>query len=213
MIVHCIGDSHVCLFSGKDSICDDPYLFFKPQRIGAYLAHSLGDMDHGAYTRLISCVHDIPKEDWIMLSYGEIDIRVHVVKESLKQGIPVEKVVENIVKNYSRAIDSILGEGRKVLIWCPPPTCNHYNENAAVSTENPYPHIGTIEQRNLASLHFKECLLDIYAETLPLVDVYDFLLNEDNTSKGDYFMDGVHLSQKAMPFALSKIKKIVNPQD
>jgi thiamine monophosphate synthase len=38
-----------------------------------------------------------------------------------------------------------------------------------------------------------------------IIDLYDKLINDDMTSKGEYFMDGVHLSQKVMPIALEKL--------
>jgi len=206
-MIHCIGDSHVCFFSGQDKICDDPYLNFRPHRIGAYLAYSLGNPEHDAFKKLMSTISGLPKEDYVMLSFGEIDIRVHVVKQAEKQNRTIESVISEIVDSYSIAINCVLNTGRKVIIWCPIPTCNHYDPSADVSAENPFPHIGKIEERNQANLYFLESLKNSVPEEVILLDLYKELINENMTSKGEYFMDGVHLSQKVMPMILEKFRK------
>jgi len=195
------------VFSGKDKICDDPYLNFNPHRIGAYLAYSLGDPNHDAHKKLFAVVNAIPKKDTILLSFGEIDIRVHVVKQSEKQSKSIESVISEIVYSYSIAITCVLNTGRKVIIWCPIPTCNHYDPSADISAENPFPHIGRIEERNQANLYFLESLKKSVPEEIILMDLYKELINEDMTSKGEYFMDEVHLSQKVMPMILEKFRE------
>lgn len=209
MLVHCLGDSHVCFFSGQDKICNDPYLFFRPERLGSYLAYSLGDTSHDAHRRLLSSVSKIQKEDYILFSFGEIDIRVHVVKQSHIQNRPIKDIISDIVDRYCVAIDYIKMEHPNLIIWCPVPTCNHYDESADISAENPYPHIGTPKQRNLANILFKEFLMSRYKGSIPIIDIYDELINEDYSSNGEYFMDGVHLSQAAMGIVLPKINDIV----
>lgn len=207
MLVHCVGDSHVCFFSGKNKICEDSYMVFRPKRVGAHLAYSLGDANHIASRLLFSHVNGIPKEDKLLLSFGEIDIRVHVVRQSVKQNKSIKEIVKNIVVRYCRAIDALIGNSHKIVIWSPVPTCNCSNPKAKVTEKNPYPHIGTTQQRNEANLYFSEFLRKRYGESVPVLDLYKEIIRQDLTTRNEYFMDSIHLSQKAMPLILKKFKR------
>lgn len=206
--VHVIGDSHVSLFVGKELIssglpCTEDCLPpFRTYRIGSHLAYSLGDPGHNAVKRMLEIICDIPKTDAIMLCFGEVDCRVHLVKQSEKQGRPIEDLAREVADRYANFAESVMRDGRQVFVYAPPPTCNYHNPKADVTAENPYPHIGTTQERNRATLAMTERLKERFPRGVVL-DIFWKLVNEDMTSKGEYFMDGVHLSQKAMPIVMA----------
>jgi len=213
-MIHCIGDSHVCVFSGKDKICDDRYLNFQPHRIGPFLAYNLGNPNHSVYMRLFNELRVLDrKNDFVLLSFGEVDIRVHVIAQAKKQGKEIKEIVKEIVENYVSAIDKVSSLGFKTIVYCPPATCNHYNPEAKVSSENYYPHLGKVEERNKATLYFKDFIKNTLDPSILVVDLCDELIKEDLTTRGEYFMDGIHLSQKSMPIILKKFERLGVPYE
>jgi hypothetical protein len=95
-----------------------------------------------------------------------------------------------------------------VFIYAPPPTCNHHDPEATVTKDNEYPHIGTTQERNRATLAMTQRLKEHFPRGVVL-DVFWKLVNSDMTSKGEYFMDGVHLSQKAMPIIHEEFDRVM----
>jgi len=212
--VHCIGDSHVSVFVGKDIISsglpcpEDCHPPFRTYRIGPYLAYSLGHPGHIAITLIRDVLGRVPVSDPIMLSFGEIDCRVHIVMQSKIQGKSIEELSREVADRYAGLVNKLISEGRQVFLYAPPPTCNHFNPEAAVSKENEYPHIGTTQERNRATYALTQRLKEHFPFGI-VVDVFSRLVNENMTSKGEYFMDGIHLSQKALPIILEEFDRVM----
>lgn len=213
-MIHCIGDSHVSVFSGLDKLSDgwpypeDSLPFFRTYRTGAYLAYSIGDTNHVGYTTLKLILSSIPKTETILLSYGEVDCRVHIVKQSEDQGRSIKQVAEEVVTRYSKTITLIRNDYEKVIVYTPVASSSCYNPNAAVSTENAYPHIGRPEQRNLATQVFSTTLKETFKDSDVIVlSIFDRIVDKNLLPVSSYFRDGVHLSQKAMPFILEALNK------
>jgi lysophospholipase L1-like esterase len=72
-----------------------------------------------------------------------------------------------------------------------------------------FPTVGTYNERIHATRLFNEYLKDLSEKNnILMVSIFDELLNKNNLPEEEYFMDGTHLSQKAMPLALKKIQMI-----
>jgi len=210
---HCIGDSHVSVFTGKDIVSSghpcpqDSLPPFRTYRIGGYLAYSFGNPAHEVVSKVMSIVQGLPKEDRIMLSFGEIDCRVHLVKQAKAQGRIIGDVAGEAADRYAGFAGNLMDSGRDVMLFAPPPTCNHDDPEARVSEENPYPHLGTTRERNEATEAFTARLRHHFPKGVVL-SVFRELVNLDMTSKGEYLRDGVHLSQKAMPLILEAYERL-----
>ena len=102
-MIHVIGDSHVMVFSGKEHIPDavdyHGFLpFFRTYRLGPYTAY------HATKLRtLIESIiaQKVGPDDSVMLCFGEIDCRAHLVKQSEMQGRSIEDIVSECVDRYS----------------------------------------------------------------------------------------------------------------
>lgn len=214
-MIHCIGDSHVSIFTGKDKISEgnpcsfDSLPHFRTYRLGPHTAHGVGTLGHHGYNSLFELLKRIPIIDPILLSYGEIDCRVHVIAQAEKQNKSIKDVVKDIVHRYAETIREVQHlRNNKIIIWCPVPTLNHYDPNAYIQEINPYPHIGKSEERNMATLAFEEELIKQFKhESVIILSIFKYVVNNDFFTNDKYYMDGVHLSQKAMPLIMTELGK------
>lgn len=212
-MIHCIGDSHVSIFTGKDKISEghpcifDSMPYFRTYRLGPHTAHGVGTLGHHGYNSLFELLESIPIEDPILLSYGEIDCRVHVIAQAEKQNKTIKEVVKDIVHRYAETIRRVQHiRNNRIIIWCPVPTLNHYDPNAYIQEINPYPHIGKSQERNIATLFFEEELNNQFTcESIIILSIFKYVVNKDFLTDDKYYMDGVHLSQKAMPLIMSEL--------
>jgi hypothetical protein len=212
MVIHCFGDSHVSVFSGQDKISDgypgsiDILPNFRTYRLGAHLAHSIGTPGHSAFNTFFDVLGKVPTEDAVLLSFGEVDCRVHVVTQSVAQNKTIPEVISEVAQRYARTVELVRERNSKVIIWCPVPTSTYYDPSAHIQEINPYPHIGTTEQRNLATKVFEGALRSYFSNTdIIVLSIFNKIVNQLLITDGGYYMDGVHLSQKAMPLILSEL--------
>jgi hypothetical protein len=215
-MIHCIGDSHVSVFSGIDKITDgwpsvgDCLPGYHSYRTGPHLAYSVGDPDHVAYRTLRHILNQLPSDDTILLSYGEVDCRVHVVKQAEAQNKSLQDIVNNIVWRYSNAILSVRETHSKVIVYAPVASCNCNHPDAKVCEENEYPHIGPPELRNFATKAFSKALIDKFENTdIGVLSIFDQLSDDNLKTIDSFYMDSVHLSQKAMPLLQNAIQELV----
>jgi hypothetical protein len=208
--IHCIGDSHVSVFSGVDKVSNglpnprDSFLPFRSYRLGSRLAYSIGCHGHPARRELFNLIHKLPPEDPVLLSYGEIDCRAHVVRQSIRRNIPIEQVVQDIVMKYFSAAKKIAEMNRPVFIFCPVSTSNIKDESESVRR---YPFIGDPVDRNRAVLLFTEHAKNEIFSGCTIISVARKILSERFRSKEEYFFDNIHLSQKALPMILEEFPK------
>ena len=116
-----IGDSHVNFFGGHEKITWLPikyndtmldircsprpmvknFFFF---HLGPALAYNLNK--YGTTTKAREKIEFlissgiIPAGSNILCAFGEVDIRVHVLKQAKEKNIPFENVVDEILENY-----------------------------------------------------------------------------------------------------------------
>ena len=210
-LIYCVGDSHTSFFSGTNNIqpewpalSTNYYPFFKTARLGPILAYNL--CKEGAHNRgrekLFVFLKERTPKDHILLSFGEIDCRAHLVKECYKQQRTLESVVSECVNRYFSVIKEIQTLGFELMIY-----------NAIPSTTSSKipdikdPIFGTWSERTNATKLFNEYLCDLcIANKIYFLSIYEKLINLDGSPKKEFFMDEIHLSQRAMPLMLSKLK-------
>ena len=202
MIINCIGDSHTSFFSGFDCIIPewpqkgrDFFGNIKAYRIGPVLAYSLHKRWHKGRRLLFDIVKTLnPEDDVVMLCFGEIDCRTHIVKQASSRNMTIEKVVGLTVSKYFSVITKIKDLGFNVWAW------NVILPQRKYIDSDEYPSVGTYDERKKATLLFNEklrCLCD--SNGVKFVYIADEVGDE-------HYLDEIHLSQKAMPIMIRKLE-------
>ena len=116
-----IGDSHVNFFCGYEKLTGSPLIInnkftgincqpnplvnnFFVFHLGPALAYNLNK--YGSQTQAREKIEFllgsgiIPKGSAILCAFGEIDMRVHVLKQAEKKNISFERVADEILDNY-----------------------------------------------------------------------------------------------------------------
>ncbi len=192
-MIHCIGDSHASFFSGKDQM--QPvwpegnrgiYPQFQAYRLGAVLAYNLckANSTSGGRELLLAVLDTIPAQDTVMLCFGEIDCRIHIPKRG---GDP-----KPCADRYASVVREVK-ERFRTLVWHAVPSTPVDGKDGAV---------GTCLERNAITREFNDRMQD-HCEDMDVgfVSIFNKLLHPDGTTDSKYFMDDLHLSQLAMPFA------------
>jgi predicted SAM-dependent methyltransferase len=140
----------------------------------------------------------------VLLCFGEIDCRVHLLKQAETQGRDIESVVKDCVSKYVEVINEVKEKGFTVLVWGPVPTASD-----DVPMDRFFPRFGTETERNKATKYFNDMLRDELSRIgVTFVTIFDKLVTETLKTRTEYQMDGIHLSQNAMPFALAALQSV-----
>lgn len=212
-VVHVIGDSHAALFSGADSMIDawprsvrDPSGRFRAYRLGPALAFNLSELESNARGReklLATLAYGpVPPRGTVMLCFGEIDCRYHLLRQAELQARDVEDVVSECVSRYADVALEVQAMGFTTCVWAVVPA----NEVAPGEEDTEYPIRGTARERNDVARTFNDLLASrLEPHGIPVISISDDLVGPDGLPRRSYYMDPVHLSQKAFPLAAEAI--------
>lgn len=214
-IIYCIGDSHASFFSGHDEIqkkwhdeAFQKYPFFKVYWLGPVLAYNLCKLNtryKGRELLFFLLSNNIPIGGRVLLCFGEIDCRAHLIKQSKIQKKPLKKIITKCVDRYFSVIKEIKEKGYQVMVWNVIPSVPNVKK---VKNLRDFPYYGTCIERNLVTRYFNNYLKRrCEEENIFFLDVFDELVNNNKETKEEYLFDGFHLSQKAMPHVLKKLIK------
>jgi len=206
-----IGDSHTYFFSGQEVICPRKIAYhhgvinssenllpvFSPIHIGPVLAYNANryetktrgreKVDYLIKKRLIE------RGARVLFTYGTIDIQNHVVRQARDQGIAMERVVDKVLANYLPFLVSMREAGLRVSCWGPTPAFPD-----AVKSSDALPTCGDEITRNSATLYFNEQLKMLsHQSNIGFISIAEKLVDEQRRIRQEYFVDGLHLSQKA----------------
>lgn len=206
-MIHCIGDSHVSFFTGvnkyRPTTYPDPLdciKGFRTYNLSPLTAYSFIDDRHRMIQDAKRVMRMIPKSDTIMYCFGEIDCRFRIVQKAIKNKTWIKYETDKLIEKYFDTISKLQEHGWKnFIIYCPAPTLYTKEEILDV-------HTGTYYQILLAKAWFSSIVL----KRLPKNSIslfFDFYKNgyyKDAT----YYRDHIHLSQKAMPLFIRKLRKM-----
>jgi hypothetical protein len=214
-VVHVIGDSHVALFSGSDRMIDawprsskDPSGRFRAFRLGPVLAYRLCDLATTARGReklLTTLAYGpVPPKGTVMLCFGEIDCRYHLLRQAELQGRDAEEVVSECVARYARVVLEVQAMGFATCVWGVIPA----NEVTPAEEDPECPSWGTARERTVVARMFNDMLADrLEPHGVPVISIFDRLVGPDGLPTRGYYMDSVHLSQTALPLATEAISE------
>jgi hypothetical protein len=208
-MIHCIGDSHSAVFSGEENMqpiwpipAANKLPYFRSYRIGPATAYQL----ENKIPIINEIIKDISENDKVMFCFGEVDIRAHLLKQSIEQNKPIENIIDECVNRYFDVIKTYKNNGVDIIIWGP---------IASWNANHPYtggPSYGSNIERNEITKYFTEKLETLAkVEDIPLITIFYDMLNEDGTTNS-FFLDDwagshMHLSQRALPTIIDKLEK------
>ena len=202
----CIGNSHSNFFTGSHPATmgesrRDNFVSFC---IGPTVAYHF--YDHHL-PKLIEYLEgsDIDKDtDYVMLVVGEVDCRWHLPKQAELQGRTVIDVTHECLVRYCKCILDLKDRGYKMIGWCGHPSTNKGHDDNPNS-----PIYGDVYTRNTIGEYWDNHIAAVCAfYGIPLISIYHDLVNDDGTTKMEYFLDYCHLSQAAFPFLEEQLKKL-----
>lgn len=144
------------------------------------------------------------ENDHIMFVVGEIDCRWHFPKKVRTQNLTIDDVLREEMEYYFPAFLHLKNNNYNLIGWgVHPSTTKGHNDDP----DNPI--YGDCLFRNEISLKWNDLLERRCADNgIPFVSIARDLLNDDGTTKMEYYYDDYHLNPKAMPFVTEKFQKL-----
>jgi hypothetical protein len=210
-MIHCIGDSHSAVFSGKEEMqpiwperSDDRTDFFRSYRIGPATAYQL-ENKIPIINEIINTIVD-GENDSILFCFGEVDIRAHLIKQSELQNKPILEIVKECVDRYFQVLMYYKSYGYSVMAWGPIASWHDSKKYTGG------PSFGTCLERNTATKQFNEYLEELCnKESIGFVTIFHNMVDENNITIPEYLdnWEGshMHLSQTSMPLILQAFKE------
>lgn len=215
--IYCLGDSHVSFFAGEDAIqpgwperAADRLPWFRVFHLGPTLAFSLSkpNTTTRGRERLFEVLEQaVPAGARVLLCFGEIDCRAHILKQAAKQGRPMEQIVATCLDSYFQAVREIQARGYEVIVYNAVPT--RLNTPRKAKRDDDYIAIGSWQERNAAVRVFNAGAKQRCGECgAKFLENYAGLVNDNNKTETWFFFDAIHLSQRALPLTLQALARL-----
>jgi hypothetical protein len=210
-MIHCIGDSHSAVFSGKEEMqpiwpqrSDDKTPFFKSYRIGPATAYQL-ENKIPVIDEIITLNVKLDS-DYVLFCFGEVDIRAHLIKQAKIQNKTINEIVKECVDRYFSVLLHYKQKGVKVAAWGP---------IASWHDSKPYtggPSFGSCFERNTATKEFNRYLEELCnINSIHFFSIYDSMVDSNGITKPEYLDNWIgshiHLSQTAMPLIIKSFNE------
>ena len=220
----CIGDSNTMFFAGAERL-----RFIRYRRHGLWRPHWINrglDLlpcfrvfhvgpatawkagDPGSSTRSREKLEILLKKDLrpgspVLLSFGEIDCRIHMAKAVLAGG-KIDEVVAKTAAKFIQLPQAIAARGFRPIVWGPPQIIP---KDEALSSAT-FPFIGPWELRRDITYAYIASLRDHCSRAgIPFVALAGLYHPPQQKAEKALFHDGTHLSQRLMPLALAELQK------
>jgi hypothetical protein len=209
------GNSHVSIFSGTDTMVPiwparsvDTLPWFRTIRLGACTAYQAMK-----WIKEIVAIIDLEllsfdkEKDTILLVFGEVDIRAHITTQAEKQGKSISEVTLEIVERYSEAIQFLKDNGFNLAVFgCVAGFVLQEGDSGA-----PWPHSGTLEQRNGATALFNDSVGSFCSSLdIPFISVFKEMLKDDGVTTKIRYLDmnagKCHINTRMLPLVLWKFR-------
>ena len=216
-----LGDSHVNFFSGNESlsfvpigndinVCPNAAAHpFTALHLGPCLAYHCNQTDTSTRFREkvdFLCRNFIKPNAHIICCLGEIDLRVHVFRQTVLQQRTYQNIVDDILAEYLPFLVSLKERGYLVSCWGP-----IASQRDVCPIDPEFPRSGTETERNLATAYFNEQLAaGCRQHNIGFLSVFKQMITEDFQTIEEYLSaDHCHLSQRALTLAQPVWEKIL----
>lgn len=198
-IIHVIGDSHTLSFQSSKLIV---------HYIGAVTAFNLikEKSTSGGREKLFKVIETLKEGDKALLVFGEIDARVHAFNQYMKRKkkVPLNKIINKVIKNYEQVIKEIAGKKIKILIYNIVPPGNQGNIYN-------YPFYADWKIRLHITKNMNIMLADMCKKNgWHFIDIFNQTVNKKEISekkfrREEFVFDEVHLNDKVTNLVLEKV--------
>ncbi len=192
--IHCFGDSHL-----ETLIQAHPDLFIG-HGTTSVTAYKLGEkINEFIFNDTLS---QIPKGNRLLLSFGEIDCSLHIIKYARRLNKPIEEVTAMNIAKYQVALE-FLKKKYTLAVFGPYPY--FWYSNTEGDTE--ITHIGTFDEVLDVKAVFND-QLEYLCEELGIFffTLYDEVVANEWYKKPGYYRDNSHLGECMIPLMLEKLK-------
>ena len=208
--VHCIGDSHASIFNGKDGTISQAGNFpfsedclpnFRTYNIGGGLAYNVGNPDHRWNIVVNKIINDcVNKDDYILLSFGQVDTAVHILKQSQIQDRPIEELSIECAIKYFEFAKTLIGRCYKIILYGPVTAGN------MVVTDYPF------GDKLIAAKFFTNKLVELSKNNYNVLSLplYNKIIDAQNTTRvrAELFFDQTHLSKTFLPTVFEELREM-----
>jgi len=196
-LVHVVGDSHVVPFRGS--------MPFLAHHFGATTAYNLPKKNSSTKSneQLFKVINKLGKRDIVMLSFGEIDCRIHIYYQHKKSNekYSVSDLIDRTISNYGEVMAQLKERGVNFCVYCVSPA-------AKVGNEYKYPFYGTPEVRSQINRTFNEKLKAFCQKNgYRFIGIYDKVADENGFMLKEYAGDEIHLNRKAVRLVRAELRE------
>jgi hypothetical protein len=128
-------------------------------------------------------------ETWALLSFGEIDVRCHILKHGGNARACADHYLSFV--RFARKTHA------RIALWAPIAT-----QPASVVSDKDYPALATVVERNNATAQFTH---ELMASEIPAISIFDLMIDERGGTRPETLWDGHHASRDLLPEALQRI--------
>jgi len=215
-LIHCIGDSHACFFSGGGvqpqwpALSRDILPFFRSYRLGPTTACNLVIKTY-MMNQIVGQKVDKDK-DRIVFCFGEVDCRVHVRRLMERNSKSMEDVVGEMVKDYMDVVVKYKNKGLDIGVWGP---IASYPDNHMEAVHLDFmlnyekmKDFGSCLERNKITKYFNEKVEErCKEEGIHFVTLFYEMVDENLITKGKYLDYAIHLNNDALPVSVKEFEK------
>lgn len=219
-----MGDSHVNFFSGNETLsflpigadmntCSIATTYpFTPLHLGPCLAYNCNSYQSTTQFREKAeflLEHFIKPNATIVCCLGEIDLRVHVFKQTEAQNTSYHAIVDEILSRYMTFLTELKAKGYTVYCWGP-----IASQKDSCPLDPQFSRIGSESDRNRATAYFNEQLATLCAvNDIGFLSIFEQMITDTYETIEEYLsVDRCHLGQRALLLAREEWKKINHPK-
>ena len=163
---------------------------------------------------IIEIINSNPGYSAILLCFGEIDSRMHILKQAIKQSTSLSQqvsVVANRYLNFINILRSLVNV--PIFIWGPIATCPQFG--AYPKSDPPFLCIGSETERNAITIMLNRALSEGLKKQNNCFHftMLDKLISPDLLTDTSYYIDDIHLGFKATEYAVAEFNRIALEHD
>jgi len=190
------GDSHSAAFSNIENV--------EVLHVGPATAHNLvnkGTTTQGHEKIFAALASHSHLETAIVLAFGEIDCRMHIVKAASCLDMTILSAVNTTLERYFSFVQSIISLGYRILLYGPAGSGKGWNAN--------FPTVGREQERNYATHLFNSLLAEKCALSgVAFACIDDLVINKHSwQTRSEFLIDGCHLND--YPNTASELQSII----
>ncbi|WP_424358258.1 SGNH/GDSL hydrolase family protein [Methanocella sp. MCL-LM] len=218
-LIYVIGDSHSWAFKNQRS--------FIIRNIGPATAYNLVNRNSTiqSYRKLLKAVEKIDrKKDYVILTFGEIDCRVHFYNQYMKNNgkVSMDKLMDTTIENYGQVLSELRARGVNFLVYgvlpaardvvrYPPYATKKIREEVVNSFKSNYHYQASPEMRSYINRRFNQKLKAYcLAHQYKYLDIYPVVADKQGFVRDEFVADEIHVNGRIMPYVKEMLKKECN---